>query len=192
MYKNEKWSELTDVVLGEGVLTQKMPGTNLNQSFSSGKAYVNEAGNVGYVALDLSGVEAVASGEKAEGMIGALGEQMREMLNEPIVRQQLQEMIKGKQLYLFVSVNQDGRKVISIPGTNTGSEENAFESIVGTLEWNNEVPSIGDVYAFHSKMVDGRKLTSDKEVVSAAVKTLVSDTQAVYDKCLELAKQSWF
>ncbi|MBI5065898.1 hypothetical protein HZA97_06685 [Candidatus Woesearchaeota archaeon] len=192
MYKNEKWNELSDVVLGAGVLTQKMPGTNLNMNFSGGKAYVNETGNVGYVALDLSGVDAVASGEKASGMIGALGEQMREMLNNPSVRQHLDQTIKGKQMYLFVSVNQDGRKVISIPGTNTGSEEDAFESVVGTLEWNNEVPSVDAVYAFHSKLTDGRELQSDKAVVSAAVKTVVSDAQAVYDKCLELAKQSWF
>ena len=93
MYENEKFEKVGEIPAGALVL--KFPGTEVSMLYDSGIAYVNENNNVGQLELGIRDIETKEVGE-AEGMMGTLGRQLAEQVNDPDVKVLIKNIIATK------------------------------------------------------------------------------------------------
>jgi len=188
MYENEKFEKVGEIPAGALVL--KFPGTEVSMLYDSGIAYVNENNNVGQLELGIRDIETEEVGEP-EGMMGTLGRQLAEQINDPDVKDLIKNMLKDVNHHLFYSKAEDGTEIVTIlgmTGKNMIDDENVEDVVVASYSASGQVPNAEVVYGFHVSAVGDRKLVKDKEAMEKAAMGLASKTNELYDKALELAK----
>ncbi|GEM_PF-5367710 len=191
MYRNENFTEVGRIREGEVIL--RLPGTNLGMPYSAGTGYVNEARNVAHLALTLKGLTATESGESADGMLGMLGEQMREQMAAPEVQQLVATHIVGKPLHLFYSlISGDKRAVITLPGMSgeyqVDPDNNPHFVVAAYKMAGIELPTVDEVFGFHSQAVGDRNTISNRTALEAEVLTLADKANDVYKSALNLMR----
>jgi hypothetical protein len=175
--------------VGPGEIVMKLPGTDFKTAYSGGDVYVSKSNRMGYVALTLTGLDAVENGEP-EGIMGSLGVQLREMVTDPSVKPQLDAMIKDAQLYMFISKTTEG-DVITMQGFNAG-ESMIGETLVAAYVAQGGFPSLEHVYAVHANATRGRTFISDRAEIETLAASLPERANELYVQGLELAKESIF
>jgi len=194
MYKNEQFEEVGTI--GNGELVLKIPGTDIKMPYSAGTGYVNEVGNVAHLALTLSGMVAEESGEPAEGMMGALGEDLREQLNTSEVRELVEEHMVGSLLHLFYSQEKNGKGIITLPGIsgeNQVDDESHSSLVLVAYRMDGlHTGGIEEVYGSHSQVAGSYELVSDRSTLEKEVLTLAEKANEVYDFALEMMKDDDF
>ena|SRR3989344_1738124 len=97
-YKREQFTEVGSIAGGELVL--KLPGTDLKMLYQSGTAYVNKKNTVGQLSLTVRNFATAEAGEP-EGLLGELGHQVAEQLNDPAVQAHLRKMLAKQATHLL-------------------------------------------------------------------------------------------
>lgn len=190
MYSKEGFTEVGKIAAGELVL--KFPGTDLKMLYQSGTAYVNGKNTVGQLSLAVRDFAAVEAGE-AEGLMGMLGCQLAEQLNDSSTQALLRKVLAKHDTHLFYSKSKDGIEMLSLPGSGDIIEDQIIEGMVIALySTSGEIPSADRVYRHYMKAVGKRKLVADRKMLETEVLQLVPKANGVYVKALELMKEMGF
>lgn len=191
MFSDEKFKKVKDLDKGEVVV--KLPGTDMKMPYSEGKAFVNEEGTIGYNALKVYDVFTESTG-KAEGLLGSLGEQLAEQLNDPDVKGLIKKMLAEEDTYLFFSKTKDGKDVITLPSMKDAEvDDKTLEGLVlGGYSTAGKLTSLKKVYALHLQAIADRDLIADKAVLEKETLELVPKVNEVYKKILKLMEESGF
>jgi len=192
MYQNEQFKQVGNIPAGE--LVVKFPGTDLKMLYEGGKAYVNKNDNIGQLALAIRDIATEEVG-KAEGIVGKLGRQLVEQLNNPSIQLVLKEFLSKQDHHLFYSKAEDGTEILCIPGMSGEyqiDDQNIAGMVFATYSTQGEIPGAERVYNHHIAAVGNRKLITDRRTLEKEVIGLVPKANGVYDKILELIREAGF
>ena len=181
--------------LGNGELVLKLPGTDFKMVFEGGKAYLSDNLTIGYVSLPVKKIDCQENGEP-KGMFGELGRQMAEQLMAPMAKTLLDKVLSSRDMSLFYSMTERAIEIISLPGMSAEeqiSEENGIPNMVLAIySLNSKIPSAERVYALHLDAVGDRRHIRDRATLENEVLRLVSKVNGVYEKSLQLMRDSEF
>lgn len=191
MYQNENFNAVGSVETGE--LVMKLPGTDIRMPYKQGTAYVNATGNVGHLALNVSKLVAEASDEPAEGMMGTLGEMLREQLSTPEAKKMLKKLLAEQPVHLFYSRTVAGTEILTLPGMGTENnvdDNNIERMVVALYTTQGHFPPAEKVYALHGEAVGERELLADRKILVEEIQCLVTTANQVYEAILEVVNKN--
>ncbi|MCX6710117.1 MAG: hypothetical protein NTV63_04180 [Candidatus Woesearchaeota archaeon] len=157
--------------------------------YQTGTAFVNEAGNIGYVALNIDDLVAEPL-KDADSIMGMLGSQYAELVKNPAIKKQLKKIFAATPVSLFYSKARSGIEILTMPGMGDKNKVDNYDIkglIIGAYSTSGGIPSVKDVYDFHSKLIDEMELLSDESILRMKVKALPKKANAVYDKLSKIA-----
>jgi len=190
MYKNEEFQPVDTINKGE--LVMKFPGTNIKIPYESGITFMNKAGTVGCVALNITDLIAESVCEP-KGLMGEQGSKIAKLLQEPSSKEQIKQRIKTLPLSIFYSKTLDDLEVFTIPIISDRvqiNNQNFPKMVIRTYNVLIAIPSVEQVYdTIHAQVISYRKLSKDKANLEVDLKTLTKKTNIIYDLAFKLMRQ---
>jgi len=188
MYKNEEFQQINTINKGE--LIMKFPGTRTRIPYESGTAFINNAGNIGYVALKITDLVTETVNESKR--LTETQIKQAKSLQELKLEKQIKQMIKTSSITLFYSNTLNDFEVWTIPKTNNKIQIDNLQfhkMIIETYDIQKTIPSVEQVYELHKQIVADMKLSKDKASLEADLKILPQKVNEIYNIAFRLMRQ---
>lgn len=201
---NDINTDFTKMSLVEGnFIREKFPGAHVETELDRGQSYINSNGTLSYVSFPIAGVKFKIDGTpQNEQEI----ETQKSTLDIIEKQEEINEIIRGKTLYLLISETKENHDVLTIPtfrGSNEIYDESTRLFVVGNYTppsigpclgenilglyhlVGEELPGLEKVIYFHNQVADKQKLVSSPDKLRTGVDTIISKTNQAYELVCE-------
>ncbi len=189
MYKTENFRQCC--TLGPGELILKFPGTDVKLLYGPSGGFVNEAGTVGYVGLNVVDLVPLATEEQPSGIAGQIGLAMRAQSANPAAKPFIQRLLASNPVILGYSKTTTGKDVLTHPMLTAGlavDDRSIDGLVICSYGLAGRIPPVEEVYGFHQKAVEGRDLVADGGLLEQQTQNLVGRANRFYQQALELMR----
>jgi len=189
MYRDENFAQVGN--LEHSVLVMKLPGIDIKCYFSTGDAFVNAKGTIGYVALSITDVV----GEKTSGPIteaavsmAETGNRLAELLADSKSKRRILAFFAKEKLRLVYSLTKDGKEILTMPGVDGDGDHYFIGGMIiarYSLGDGKESPA---VFERHASATSWYQLAQDRDALVAPTLSLVDKTNDAYKEFLKLTE----